>query len=202
MTSDLFAVNRPTEFYDQLGIFFASTQKNLGSAGLSVVFIRDDIMKLMEDADKKVSIPDIHCYAVAKKNNSLTNTPNMFGIVSLLYTLRHMKNVGGVKYFNKINQEKSQLVYKTLDNHPVFTPYANEKDRSSINITFKIKQKYLEKNKNAEKIVLQKFNEEKLEGLKGHKLIGGFRASLYNPVSLSMVNRLVEVLEDIDEDFF
>lgn len=181
MSSDIFW--RPTDF-SKFGIAYAGAQKNIGPAGIAVVIIRKD---LVEKGSK--SIPKIFRYSELAKNNSLQNTIPTFGVYLIRNVMQVVKDEGGLVAIEKRNQEKGRLLYSLIDANADFYRCPVEKDsRSVMNPVFTLPTEDLEKKfvKEAEKAGMV--------GLKGHRSVGGIRASMYNAMPVSGVEKLVEFM--------
>jgi len=183
MSSDIFS--RPVDM-NRFGLIYAGAQKNAGAAGVTLVVVRKDMLG-------KVSrtLPSMLDYRVFAAENSLYNTPPVFAIYIMMLTMRWVKANGGVKGMAERNEEKAQLLYNEIDTNPFFTGTTAVEDRSRMNVTFlatgtAIEQSFLESCK-ATGIV----------EIKGHRSVGGFRASMYNAMDLEGVNVLVEVMRDV-----
>ena len=168
------------------GIIYAGAQKNLGPSGLAVVIIREDMLKRT-----KKGLPTLLSYNTHADNNSLFNTPPSFTIYMVNKVLHWLKGRGGVEAMEKENTAKAELIYSTIDNSNGF--YKNtiaSEDRSQMNVVFRLTSEDLEK----------KFVADGLEagfvGIKGHRSIGGIRASIYNSNTLDSVQDFVAFMND------
>ena len=181
MSSDI--LSRQMDF-NRFSLIYAGAQKNIGIAGVNILVVDKNILG-------KVSrkIPTILDYNNHIENGSMLNTPPVFAIYVSMITLRWLKNLGGVAGIEKLNNEKSDLFYSTLDSLPVFRGPVAIPDRSSMNAVFVIG------NKELEKAFLDTCKQENLYGIKGHRSVGGFRASLYNALPLSSVQVLTDVMK-------
>lgn len=182
MSSDI--LSRKLNF-NQFDLIYAGAQKNLGAAGVNLVVINKNILG-------KVSrhIPSMLDYRNHIENGSMLNTPPVFAVYVCMLTLRWLKKMGGVEALEKINEVKTNLLYNTIDALPVFTPTVAKEDRSKMNVVFIIKEALLEKE------FLDTCIKANIVGIKGHRTVGGFRASLYNALPLSSVQVLCEVMKD------
>lgn len=184
MSSDLFG--RSLDF-NQFDLFYAATQKNAGTAGASIVCIKPEILK-----KKPGSIPAMMDYRTHINAKSLYNTPPVFANVMSLYVMQWIEQQGGIDYFDRLNHEKAELLYEELDRNALFTPYANKKDRSIMNVVFTAVDKKIE----------QRFKDtldnNGFVGLNGHRSIGGFRASMYNALPKSHVEALVSCMQEFE----
>jgi phosphoserine aminotransferase len=173
------------------GLIFAGAQKNLGPSGVTLVIIRKD---LAERADKK--LPSMLQYRTYIAENSLYNTPPTFGIYMLALTMEHIKETGGLKATEARNVAKAQTLYDAIDNSGGFYRCpVNKADRSRMNVNFRIY-----KNDTADEALEKQFVSETekagLSGLKGHRSVGGLRASIYNAVEQASINELVKFMQD------
>lgn len=184
MSSDIFAVDRPFAGFD---LFYAGAQKNAGPAGVTIVVAR---RRFLETANK--NLPPMLSYAVQAEKESLYNTPPVFPIYVMNLVLKWIQNEGGVKALDARNREKAGLIYAALDAAPtVYRPaVADPADRSLMNITFRL----ADPGGDAE--FLAEAKRRDMDGLKGHRNVGGFRASLYNAFPREGVVALAEFLND------
>jgi phosphoserine aminotransferase len=183
MSSDL--CWRPIDV-SKFGLIYAGAQKNLGPSGLVVVIVRKD---LVEGGRK--DIPTIFQYRIHSENNSLYNTPPTFSVYMLRNVLDEFKKQGGLAAVEKVNREKAKLLYDVIDARSDF--YASPVDksaRSTMNVVFTLKTPELE----AE--FLAEAQKRKMVGLKGHRSVGGFRASIYNAVTLEWVKSLAGFMKE------
>jgi phosphoserine aminotransferase len=181
MSSDI--MWRPIDV-SKFGLIYAGAQKNLGPSGLVLVIVRKD---LVESGRK--DIPTIFQYRTHSENNSLYNTPPTFSVYVLRNVLDEMKKQGGLAAVEKINREKAALLYSAIDARPDFYSSPVEKAaRSSMNVVFTLKTPELETEFLAEAKKL------KMEGLKGHRSVGGMRASIYNAVPVEAVKALADLM--------
>lgn len=180
MSSDIFS--RPIDV-SQYGLIYAGAQKNLGTAGVTIVIIKDEL--LQKNPRKKSAMWD---FAVQAKDNSLHNTPPVFAIYVTLLTLRWLKGIGGVEAIEGINKQKAALLYQEIDRHPLFKGNVVAEDRSRMNATFTAVDEATEKR------FLEVCKANGIHGIKGHRLSGGFRASMYNALPLESVEYLVDVM--------
>jgi phosphoserine aminotransferase len=185
MSSDIMSYQ--TDF-NRFSLIYAGAQKNMGAAGVNMVIIKKDILGKIERA-----IPTMMDYRQHIANGSMLNTPPVFAIYVTLLTLRWLKSVGGVEAIEKINVQKANLLYQTLDNLPIFTPTVAKEDRSRMNVVFVMEDKQ------KEEAFLALCKQEGIVGIKGHRSVGGFRASLYNALPLSHVEVLVQLIQHFAE---
>ena len=169
----------------QFDLIFAGLQKNLGPAGLAVMVIEKKLL-----ASANVNLPSMCSYQLLAENNSLFNTPPMFSIYFLDYMLDWIDDMDGVVAIEKNNRLKAQLLYDAIDEISFYQNPVREKDRSLMNITFNLadEERWLKK-------FLQQAEDSNFIGLKGHRLVGGLRASIYNAFPLEGVEKLVDFLK-------
>ncbi|CEF68655.1 Phosphoserine aminotransferase [Strongyloides ratti] len=172
------------------GIVFAGTQKNLGVSGVTLVIIRKDLLN-----KPSKYCPSILNFTETAKHKSLYNTPSMFSIHMTYYTLCWIKKIGGTKYIFENNRKKAKLLYDTIDksNNFYFSPI-DKKYRSSMNVPFRIGGK--EGNVDLEKLFIEESLKKGMIGLKGHRSVGGIRASIYNSITIDEVNELIEFMKE------
>ena len=181
MTSDI--LSRPVDV-SKFGMIYAATQKNLGPAGTVVVIVRKDLIER-----SRKDIPSVWRYAVHAKNASLYNTPTTFAVATMRHVLDYAISLGGVEAIDVTNREKARRLYEALDGRPdVYTVPAAADSRSLMNIVFSLK------NTDAEARFLAEAKGRSMVGLKGHRSVGGVRASIYNWVTLEEVDALVDLI--------
>jgi phosphoserine aminotransferase len=171
-------------------LIYGGAQKNLGPAGVTFVIIKDS---MLEKITKPV--PSMLSYKTHVENESLYNTPPCVGIYSCLLTLKWLKDLGGLKGIYKINQEKAAIIYDEIERNRLFiSPLSNTEDRSIMNVVFVLKPEY--------KVLEEKFLElaktKGLIGIKGHRSVGGFRASIYNALTIDSVKALVQAMKEFE----
>lgn len=177
--------------WDGVGVMFAGAQKNAGPSGVTVVIIRED---LLQRADEKV--PSMLKYINFANSNSLFNTPPTFSIYLLGLTMKWIKSQGGIGALQKINTQKANLLYDIIDESNGFYVGVSQKSsRSHMNVSFTIKGG----DKELESLFLEEAIKKDMIGLKGHRIIGGLRASIYNAVSLENVKALGEFLKEFQK---
>jgi phosphoserine aminotransferase len=181
MSSDIGC--RPLDM-SQFGLVYAGAQKNIGPAGVAIVFIREDLMEKSPS-----NIPTMTSYKIIGGKESLYNTPPTFAIYIAKVVLEWMKKEGGLKSIGAINKNKAQLIYDLIDNSDFFRGTARKDSRSIMNVTFRLPSEDLEK-----KFVADA-SENEMIGLKGHRSVGGIRASIYNAVTLNSVRVLVDFMK-------
>jgi len=183
MSSDIFS--RVLDF-SQFDLIYAGAQKNMGPAGTTLVVVKEDILG-------KVSreIPSMMDYKAHISKSSMLNTPPVFAVYTSMLTLEWLKNLGGIPGIEEINEKKAILLYSELDLNPLFKGYAAKDDRSNMNATFNLQQDLKETFETMLK-------EEGINGLNGHRSVGGYRASMYNAMPLNSVAVLVEIMSELE----
>ena len=181
MSSDIFS--RVIDF-NAFDLIYAGAQKNMGPAGVNLVVVNKNILGKV-----KRPIPTIMDYRNHIKDGSMMNTPPVFAVYVCMLTLRWLKEQGGVAAIEKLNDEKAALLYSEIDSNPLFTGTVAKGDRSKMNVCFVMKDTGLEES------FLAYVKAQNIIGIKGHRLVGGFRASLYNALPLSSVEVLVQAMK-------
>jgi phosphoserine aminotransferase len=181
MSSDIFS--RVIDF-NAFDLIYAGAQKNMGPAGVNLLVVNKNILGKI-----KRPIPTIMDYRNHIKEGSMLNTPPVFAVYVCMLTLRWLKEIGGVAAVEKLNNEKAALLYKEIDSNPLFTGTVAKEDRSKMNVCFVMNDATLEEK------FLAYTKEKNIIGIKGHRLVGGFRASLYNALPLSSVEVLVDAMQ-------
>lgn len=184
MSSDIFS--RSIDF-SKFGLIYAGAQKNMGPAGTTLVIVREDILG-------KVSrkIPSMMDYKLQISKGSMFNTPPVFAVYSSMVNLQWLKNQGGIKSIEKENEKKAQLMYSEIDLNPLFEGFAAKADRSTMNATFILK------NDNLKETFDTMWKDAGINGLNGHRSVGGYRASMYNALKLESVQILVEIMSELE----
>ncbi|MDR3001996.1 MAG: 3-phosphoserine/phosphohydroxythreonine transaminase [Fibromonadaceae bacterium] len=194
MSSDI--LSRPIDV-SKFGLIYAGAQKNMGPAGVTTVIVRSDILGKIER-----EIPTMLDYRTHISEKSMFNTPPVFAIYVVNRVLHWLKNLGGVAAIEKTNIEKANLLYEALDNSKLFKGTAAKEDRSTMNVPFVLSSVVPEAQKEAvEKDFLKAAVEKGLEQLKGHRSVGGFRASIYNAMPVEGVEALVTFLNEFEKKF-
>lgn len=181
MSSDIFS--RRLRFSD-FGLIYAGAQKNLGPAGTTLVVVRKDLLGKV-----KRHIPTILDYRLHIAEKSMLNTPPVFAIYVCMLTLRWIKEMGGLETMEKQNKLKSDLLYSEIDRNELFLPRVASKDRSQMNVCFEAMDESIEAG------FLEYAKAQGIVGIKGHRLAGAFRASLYNALPVESVQYLTEVMK-------
>jgi phosphoserine aminotransferase len=182
MSSDI--LSRTMDF-NSFGLIYAGAQKNIGAAGVNVIVVNKNILGKLKRA-----IPTIMDYRNHIKEGSMLNTPPVFAVYVCMLTLRWLKAQGGVAAIEKINDAKAAILYKEIDANPLFTGTVAVEDRSKMNVCFVMNDTSLEEP------FLNFAKQNGIVGIKGHRLVGGFRASLYNALPLSSVEVLVKLMQE------
>jgi phosphoserine aminotransferase len=190
MSSDI--MSRPVDV-SKYGIIYGGAQKNVGPAGVSFVIVREDILgktgrPIQTMVDYRTHISD------SEKNRSMFNTPPVFSIFVMHETLKWLKEQGGVEAIYKLNKEKAGMLYDEIDRNKLFVGTAAKEDRSIMNVCFVMKEEY--KDKEAE--FLKFATERGMVGIKGHRSVGGFRASIYNACPKEAVEALIKCMQDFE----
>lgn len=186
MSSDI--LSRPVDV-SKYALIYGGVQKNAGPAGAAFVIIKKDTLG-------KVSryIPTMLDYKVHVEKESMFNTPPVFSILVMNETLKWLKSIGGVEAIDKINEEKANLLYAEIDRNPLFVGTAAKEDRSRMNVPFVMAPGY----EDLQDEFLAFSKEKGMVGLKGHRSVGGFRASLYNACSVEDVQALVDCMKEFE----
>jgi phosphoserine aminotransferase len=169
------------------GLIYAGAQKNLGPSGVTLVIIREDL--LARGAD---TLPTMLNYKVHAANNSLYNTPNTFGVYILGLTVKWLRSLGGLPAIAVINQRKAGKIYAEIDRTGFYRGTAQKDARSAMNVTFRLATEDLEK------AFVKDSTAAGLDGLKGHRSVGGMRASIYNAFPEEGVDTLVEFMREFE----
>lgn len=184
MSSDI--LSRPLDI-SKFGIIFAGAQKNLGPAGITVVIIRKDLAERASE-----DLPTMLQYRTYLKSGSLYNTPPTFAIYIVNLVLKWIEDRGGLTAIEKANQEKASLLYSEIDSNPFYYTPTQEGSRSPMNVVFRITG---DKEELEAKFVAEA-TEKELSGLKGHRSVGGLRASIYNAHPIEGCQALVEFMQE------
>ena len=182
MSSDIFS--RVLDF-NAFDLIYAGAQKNMGPAGVNLVVVKKSIL-----GEIKRSIPTIMDYRNHINEGSMLNTPPVFAVFVCMLTLRWLKGQGGVAAIEKLNEAKAALLYAEIDENPFFRGTVDKADRSKMNVCFVMNDPSLEA------AFLRLTKEKNMVGIEGHRLVGGFRASLYNSLPISSVTILVNAMKE------
>jgi phosphoserine aminotransferase len=185
MSSDIFS--RVVNVAD-FGLIYAGAQKNMGPAGVTLVIVKDD---LLGKTGRK--IPAMFNYQTQIEGGSMYNTPPVFAIYVSMLTLKWLKAKGGVPAIEQENITKARVLYEEIDRNPLFKAVAALEDRSKMNVCFVME------NAELEKPFLKLAEERGIVGIKGHRSVGGFRASIYNALPISSIYVLIDVMQEFAE---
>jgi phosphoserine aminotransferase len=186
MSSDIFS--RVVNVAD-FGLIYAGAQKNMGPAGVTLVIVKDD---LLGKTGRK--IPAMFNYQTQIEGGSMYNTPPVFAIYVSMLTLKWLKAKGGVPAIEQENITKARVLYEEIDRNPLFKAVAALEDRSKMNVCFVME------NPELEKPFLKLAEERGIVGIKGHRSVGGFRASIYNALPISSIYVLIDVMQEFAEN--
>lgn len=184
MTSEL--LSRKID-YNQFGVIYAGLQKNLGPSGMAMVIVRDDLLGSADD-----TVPTLLDYTQCDKDNSLTNTTNTFAVYVIKLVLEWLKGQGGIESIESLNEHKAARIYQAIDDGSFYRGVAQKEFRSTMNVSFRLPTEELEEK------FLQEAEAIGLYALKGHRNVGGIRASIYNPMPLAGVEKLVMFMRDFE----
>ena len=171
----------------RFGLIYAGAQKNLGPSGVTLVIVRDDLLARSADA-----LPTMMNYKVHAENNSLYNTPNTFGIYILGLTAKWLRSIGGLPAVAKVNHRKAAKIYAEIDRTGFYRGTAQKDSRSLMNLPFRLATEDLEKQ------FVKESTAAGLDGLKGHRAVGGMRASIYNAFPEEGVDALVDFMREFE----
>lgn len=186
MSSDIFSRPIDVSKYDCI---YAGAQKNLAMAGVTLVIVKDDTL-----GKAPRQIPTMLDYRTHVEKGSMFNTPPVVPIYSALETLRWIKKNGGVEAMDKLALQRAEILYNEIDRNKLFHGTVNEEDRSVMNICFVMNEEYAE----LEKPFFEYATSKGMVGIKGHRSVGGFRASCYNAQTIEGVNALVECMKEFE----
>ena len=186
MSSDIFSRTIELSKFD---LIYAGAQKNMGPAGTTLVIVKDEIL-----GKNGRKIPTMLNYNTHISKGSMFNTPPVFAIYVSMLTLQWLKDFGGVEAIEKTNQEKADLLYSEIDRNPLFEGTANKEDRSNMNVCF------LLTDSSKEEMFNKMWQEAGINGLKGHRSVGGYRASLYNALPNESVQILVNIMRKLEQN--
>jgi phosphoserine aminotransferase len=183
-SSDILSHPIPVEKY---GLIYAGAQKNMGPSGVTLVIVRDDLLQRIPDG-----LHTMLDYRTHVENKSLYNTPNTWGIYIISLVCKWLLEKGGLEAMHRENEAKAQLIYDTIDATDFYRGHADADSRSIMNVTFRLPTEELEKKFAAEATA------QGLDGLKGHRSVGGIRASIYNAFPLAGVEALVSFMKEFE----
>lgn len=188
MSSDIFS--RPLDV-SKYALIYGGAQKNLAPSGLTFVIVKDETLGKVDRA-----IPSMLKYNTHIENESMFNTPSCITIYSALQTLKWYKSQGGVEAIHNRNLKKAEILYSEIDRNKLFKAVVSKiEDRSIMNVTFVMNEEYKEK----EAAYLEFAGSKGMVGIKGHRSVGGFRASIYNAMPLGSVQALVDTMKEFEK---
>ena len=187
MSSDIFSKKIDVS---KFGLIYAGAQKNMGPAGATLIIIRDD---LLGHVDRE--IPTMLNYQTHIDKESMFNTPPVFSIYASMLTLEWLKKNGGVDWIEKVNNKKASMMYQEIDRNALFCGTAKTEDRSTMNATFLLTQASL---KSEFELACKN---EGINGINGHRSVGGYRASMYNALSKESVEKLIEIMQKLEKKY-
>jgi phosphoserine aminotransferase len=183
-SSDIFS--KPIDV-SKYGLIYAGAQKNLGPAGVTVVIIREDLLQRSPE-----TLPTMLNYKIHAENDSHYNTPNTFGVYILGLTMKWLRGVGGLSAIAKVNEQKAARLYAEVDRSGFYRGTAQKESRSLMNVTFRLRSEDLEK------MFSKEATAAGFDGLKGHRSVGGLRASIYNAFPEEGVDALVDFMREFE----
>ena len=184
-SSDIFS--QPIDV-SKFGLIYAGAQKNLGPSGVTVIIVREDLLARSSD-----TLPSMLNYKLMADNGSLYNTPPAFGIYILGLVLKWLKSIGGLEAIGKVNTRKAKALYDELDRTDYWRPHADTDSRSEMNVTFRLPSEDLEKK------FIKEATAAGFDGLKGHRSVGGLRASIYNAFPEAGIHALVDFMREFEK---
>ena len=187
MSSDIFSRKIDIAKYEAI---YAGAQKNLAPAGVTLIIVKEDALG---KADRV--IPTMLDYRTHVSKGSMFNTPPCLPIYSALQTLKWYKSLGGIEAMEKADKEKAAKLYDAIDASRIFVGTAKPEDRSIMNVCFVLRPEYAE----LEKAFIDYASERGIVGIKGHRSVGGFRASIYNAMPMSSVQVLIDAMKDFEK---
>lgn len=192
MSSNIMSEKINVEDY---AMIYAGAQKNIGPAGVTIVIVREDLIGKIEN------LPTMLDYAIHVKSESMFNTPPTYGIYIAKLVFDYMLENGGVDYYDKLNKEKAALIYDAIDNSKLFKAHVEDKKaRSLMNIPFFTDGDKFENAEELNKKFLKEAAENNLVSLKGHRSVGGMRASIYNAMTLEGCQKLADFIKQFDAE--
>ena len=186
MSSDIFSRKININEFD---LIYAGDQKNMGPAGTTLVIVKDKIL-----GNTGRDIPTMLDYRTHISKESMFNTPPVFSVYVSMLTLRWLKDNGGIDWIEKINEDKANRLYNEIDRNKLFQGVAEKEDRSNMNITFTLIDESLGDKFN------NQCNNHGINGLKGHRSVGGYRASIYNALPIESVQVLIEIMQKLEKE--
>ena len=184
MSSDIFSRQLDFEKFD---LIYAGAQKNMGPAGATLVIIKEEILGKVER-----HIPSMLDYQIHIDKDSMFNTPSVFAVYVSMLTLQWLKDLGGIKFIEEVNNKKAALLYAEIDRNPLFKGIVAKEDRSTMNATFTLTDDSLKEEFD------KMWAAAGISGINGHRSVGGYRASMYNALPLYSVQVLVDVMQELE----
>jgi phosphoserine aminotransferase len=173
------------------GLIYAGAQKNIGPAGVCMVIVREDMLAKVPD-----TLPSMLKYTIYADQNSMYNTPPCFAVYTIQLVLKWLEeSVGGLEKMDEINRKKAQTLYDIFDGSAFFNGTADADSRSLMNITFRLPDEELEKQ------FVEEATKNGFGGLKGHRSVGGCRASIYNATTLAAVEALADFMKMFEQKY-
>ncbi|WP_442266614.1 3-phosphoserine/phosphohydroxythreonine transaminase [Tenacibaculum sp. ZS6-P6] len=183
MSSDIFS--RQLDF-SKFDLIYAGAQKNMGPAGTTLVVIKEELLdRICRE------VPSMLNYKTHVEKDSMFNTPSVFPVYVSMLTLEWLKNLGGINFIEEVNNKKAKLLYDEIDRNPLFNGIVAKEDRSVMNATFTI-------NEGLQSRFDSMWKEARINGINGHRSVGGYRASMYNALPLYSVQALVDVMKELE----
>ena len=186
MSSDIFSRRLDFEKFD---LIYAGAQKNMGPAGTTLVIIKESILGKVER-----HIPSMMNYQIHIDKDSMFNTPAVFPVYVSMLTLQWLKDLGGIPFIEKVNNKKAELLYSEIDRNSLFKGIVAKEDRSTMNATFVLTDNSLTEEFD------KMWQDANINGLHGHRSVGGYRASMYNALPLYSVQALVDVMQELERN--
>jgi Phosphoserine aminotransferase len=193
MSSDI--MSRPVEV-SKYAMIYGGAQKNVGPAGVTFAIIKEDILGHIQDRKNLPVLPTMVDYRTHIEGGSMFNTPPVFAIYVMHETLKWIKSIGGLKAINEMNNDKAETLYKEIERNSMFKGTAEVDSRSIMNVCFVMNDQYKDK----EALFMDFAKKSGMVGIKGHRSVGGFRASLYNACSIDDVKALVTCMQQFEKD--
>lgn len=184
MSSDIFS--RKLDF-TKFDLIYAGAQKNMGPAGATLVVVKEEVLNAVTR-----KIPSMLDYKVHLSKGSMFNTPPVFAVYTSMLTLEWLKQKGGLEAIQEENEKKATLLYSEIDLNPLFQGFAAKEDRSAMNATFTLTDTNLKETFDI------MWKEAGINGLNGHRSVGGYRASMYNALPIESVQTLVEIMSELE----
>ena len=186
MSSDIFSRNID---YSKFSLIYAGAQKNIGPAGTTLVVIKKS---LLDNICREV--PSMLNYKIHNDKDSMFNTPPVFAVYACMLSMEWLKSNGGISEIEKINRIKAQKIYDEIDRNAMFKGFAAIEDRSIMNVTFNLVDE------STKEVFDKMVNDKNISGINGHRSVGGYRASIYNALSLESVETLVNVMNNFEKN--